>query len=117
MSLDNSEHKKVFARNLRYYMALKGVMRRDVCDTLGFSYTTFREWDMGRVYPKMGSIEKLANYFGCEKVDLIEDHRGKPISEDELPDSKKALIDFAQTVPDDKAEMILRVMQSILAND
>lgn len=115
--MDNAEHKRILGQNLRYYMTLKGVSRRDVCDALGISYTTFREWHLGRAYPKMGTIEQLANYFGCTKFDLIEDRIGKPIDEDEFSESRKALMDFARTVPDDKAEMILRVMQSILADD
>ena len=71
---------------------------------------------MGRVYPKMASIEKLANYFGCEKTDLIEDRIGKPVSSDEFSENKKALMEFARTVPNGKAQMILRVMQSIRAD-
>lgn len=115
--MDNTEHKRILGRNLRYYMALKGVSRRDVCTALDLSYTTFREWDLGRVYPKMETVERLANYFGCEKADLIEDHIGKPTDADEFSENRKALMEFARTVPDDKVEMILRVMQSILADD
>jgi transcriptional regulator with XRE-family HTH domain len=35
----------------------------------------------------------------------------------ELSEKKKALIDFAMSVPEEKAEMILRVMKSILEAD
>jgi transcriptional regulator with XRE-family HTH domain len=38
----------------------------------------------------------------------------KTASEDGLSDAQRALIQFARTVPEDKAELILRVMKSIL---
>lgn len=115
--MDNATHKQTLARNIRYYMALKGVTKQQLCESTGINYSTFREWYNGRIYPKIGAVETLANYFGCEKSDLIEDRLGKPIDDDELSESQKALIQFAHTVPDDKAEMMLRVMRSILAND
>jgi len=36
---------------------------------------------------------------------------------DKLTESQKLLIDFAQSVPEDKADLILRVMKSILEGD
>lgn len=65
----------------------------------------------------MDKVEKLANYFGILKSDLIEEtneEKEKPINYDGLSKNRKALIDFAMSVPEDKAEMILRVMKSIL---
>lgn len=38
----------------------------------------------------------------------------KPTEFDGLSDSKKRLIEFAKTVPEDKVDMILRVMKSIV---
>ena len=45
------------------------------------------------------------------------DDEEKPTVTDGLSEKKKALIDFAQSVPEDKAEMILRVMKSIVEAD
>lgn len=41
----------------------------------------------------------------------------KPTEYDELSEKKQALMQFAMSVPDDKAEMILRVMKSIVEAD
>ena len=41
----------------------------------------------------------------------------KPTEYDELSEKKQALMHFAMSVPDDKAEMILRVMKSIVEAD
>lgn len=41
----------------------------------------------------------------------------KPVVEDGLTESQRKLIEFASTVPENKAEMILRVIQSIVESD
>ena len=65
-------NKKVFSENLRRYMALYEKNRNDICNDLGFAYTTFTSWETGINYPRIDKIEMLANYFGIEKSDLIE---------------------------------------------
>lgn len=40
-----------------------------------------------------------------------------PANNDGISEKRKELIDFARSVPEDKAEMILRVMKSILGDD
>lgn len=118
MTVDVS--KQIMARNIKRYMDRKGVSNQDLCSDLGFKYTTFMDWIKGVTYPRIGKIEAMANYFGCEKSDLIEDKsedKEKPAEDDGLSENAKALIEFAKSVPEEKAAMVLRVMKSILADD
>lgn len=108
------KNKSIFAKNLRLQMALNNKSRRDVCGDLGFNYYTFTDWVKGKKYPRMDKVEKLANYFGIQKSDLIEE---KPTDDDGLSENVLKLIEFVKTVPEDKAEMILRVMKSIVEDD
>lgn len=66
-------NKKIFSGNLKFYMQKFDKTRKDICDDLGFKYTTFSDWVNGKKYPRIDKIEMLANYFGIEKSDLIED--------------------------------------------
>lgn len=112
------EHKEVFSKNLQKYMALNGKSRKEVCQALGYSYFTFSDWVNGKKMPRMDKVEQLANYFGIKKSDLIEEtKKEQPTEYDGLSEKKKALMQFAMSVPDDKAEMILQVMKTILQND
>lgn len=112
------DNKSIFANNLKYQMELKGKTRREVCAALGFSYYTFSDWVNGKKYPRMDKVEMLADYFGIQKSDLIEeDKKEQPIENDGLSEKRKALMQFAMSVPEDKAEMILQVMKTILKND
>lgn len=65
--------KKVFAKNLNYYMNLKGIMQKELADIVGVSAPTVSDWINANKYPRIDKIEILANYFGILKSDLIED--------------------------------------------
>lgn len=67
------DNKNVFANNLKRQMELHGKTRREICATLGFSYYTFSDWVNAKKYPRMDKVEMLANYFGIQKSDLIEE--------------------------------------------
>ena len=66
-------NREVMARNIQYYMDLNGKTRNDVCEALSIKYTTFSDWVNAKTYPRIDSIELMANYFGIDKSDLVED--------------------------------------------
>ena len=71
--MNDNRNKEIMARNIRRYMEAKGVTNQQLCDALDFKYTTFMDWIKGVTYPRIGKVEAMANYFGCEKSDLIEE--------------------------------------------
>lgn len=70
MSIGNKE---IFAKNLKKQILKSGKDRKMISDELGFSYSTLTDWINGKKYPRIDRIEKLAEYFGISKSDLIED--------------------------------------------
>lgn len=98
----------------------KGVSGSRMCLDLGLSKSTLSDIKGGR---KKGvstaTAQKIASYFGVTVGYLLgeEEKEEKPTDTDGLSEKRKALIDFAMSVPDDKAEMILRVMKSIVEAD
>jgi len=66
-------NKEIMSKNIRFYMEKFDKDRNQVCKDLGFKYTTFADWVNGNKYPRIDKIEMLANYFGIQKSDLIED--------------------------------------------
>jgi transcriptional regulator with XRE-family HTH domain len=63
------------------------------------------------------TAQKIASYFGVSVGYLLGEEEEKPVQEDELSKNIKMLVDFAKSVPEDKAEMMLRVMKSIAEAD
>lgn len=70
MSLGNKE---VMSKNLKFYMNKKGVDRNQLCADLDLKYMTVSDWINAKTYPRIDKIELLANYFGINKSDLIEE--------------------------------------------
>ena len=112
--MNTEENKRIMAANIRRYMDSKGVTNQQLCDALGFKYTTFMDWIKGVTYPRIGKVEAMANYFGCEKSDLIEDKKEKPtVNDDELSEEMLELFDCIKKLPEDKIQMLLQVARSI----
>ena len=108
--------KEVFAENLRYYMESRGKNQKELAEIIGVSAPTMNDWLKAKKYPRIDKIDMLADYFGILKSDLIEDKKEQPTVNDGLSEKRKALIEFAMSVPEDKAEMMLQVMKTILKN-
>jgi len=66
-------NKEIFAKNLQYYMNINNKDRNDIARDLDLPYTTITSWCKGLFYPRIDKIQLLANYFGVQKADLVED--------------------------------------------
>lgn len=80
--MNDTRNKEIMASNIKRYMDMKGVTNQQLCDALNFKYTTFMDWIKGVTYPRIGKVEAMANYFGCEKSDLIEEKMTEEIKKD-----------------------------------
>jgi transcriptional regulator with XRE-family HTH domain len=107
------EHKEIFAKNLKRYMALAGKSRKDVCEALGYSYYTLTDWVNGKKMPRMDKVEQLANYFGILKSDLIEDKKNTT-DHGGISESKQKLLALAENCTEEDAERLLQMMKLFL---
>lgn len=71
--MTNEWSKKTFARNLSYYMTVSGKSQKELAEIAGVSAPTFNEWIKAKKFPRIDKIQKLADYFGILKSDLIEE--------------------------------------------
>ena len=100
----------------------KGIKGGKMCTDIGMSKGILTDLKMGRQTGiSTANAQKIATYFGVSVGYLLgeddEIKKEQPTEYDGLSEKRKALIDFALSVPDDKAEMILRVMKSIVESD
>lgn len=65
--MTEEEQKKVFAANLNFYIGKSGKQQKEIAKEIGYNTTTFNTWCMGKILPKMGKIQKIADYFGIKK--------------------------------------------------
>lgn len=68
-------NKEIMSKNLKYYMAKNNKSQKEIAKVIGVPTTTFNDWIRAKNYPRIDKIEKLADYFGITKSDLIEERR------------------------------------------
>lgn len=101
--------KDVFARNLKMYMDMAGKNQKEMAEIIGVSAPTFNEWLKAKKYPRIDKIERLANYFGILKSDLIEDKQ-RQSTNNELSERKKLFIQKVEGMSDDQLERLERIL-------
>ncbi|HEL1972306.1 TPA: helix-turn-helix transcriptional regulator [Streptococcus suis] len=114
------ENKDIFSKNLKYYMDKKGVDRNQLCSDLDLKYTTVRDWIKGITYPRIGKIELLANYFGINKSDLIEEKSTIPSSSIPFPNfdpRKTILLSNYDKLNDTRKNKLLATSETLLAEE
>ena len=65
--------KKIFAENLRKQAAIAGENQPDIAEVLGVTKSAVNSYFTGTKMPRMDRIKKLAEHFGCNVSDLIDD--------------------------------------------
>ena len=65
--------KKIFTKNLNSYIEANGKTQLEISKSIGVSPQTFNTWCKGIAIPRMGKVQALADYFGINKSDLIEE--------------------------------------------
>lgn len=71
--MSEEEYRKVFVKKLAYYMQLNGKNQMDLMKDLELKSATVSSWCTGKKLPRMDKIQMLADYFGIEKSDLLEE--------------------------------------------
>lgn len=96
--------------------AEKGMTQEELAEKVGVKKSAVAKWENGRVSEiKRTNLKNLADVLGLDPNELLGDEDSKkPVNEDGLTEGQRKLIAFAKTVPEDKVEMILKVMQSIV---
>jgi transcriptional regulator with XRE-family HTH domain len=100
----------------------RGIKGAQMCRDLGISKSLMTDLKSGR---KKGvnaeTAQKIASYFNVSVGYLLGEEEQKEKStipeDDGLSEKRKALIEFAKSVPEDKADLVLKVIQSIVESD
>lgn len=70
--MEEQELRRIFSKNLRHYMERDGINITELSRIIGLDSSTVGKWLNERSTPRMGAVEKLAEYFKVLKSDLLE---------------------------------------------
>ena len=94
--------------------------QEELGEILGVQKSAIAKYESGRVVNiKRSTLKKISDVLDIPPLELFfdENRQEKPAQEDELSENIKKLVDFAKSVPDDKVELVLKVMKSIVEAD
>lgn len=107
--------------NINALCESKGIKGARMCSETGISKGLLTDLKMGRrTGVSAVTAQKIASYFGVSVGYLLgeEEKEEKPTAkDDELSENMKQLIDFAKSVPEDKVELVLKLMRTIVEAD
>ena len=95
-------YKKVFSTNLKRYMELYGKSQIDLINDLGLNKSAVSTWCNGTRLPRMDKVNLLAEYFHCNRSDLIEEKDDSTKSELTARDEK----DIAKILEQTKEQLL-----------
>lgn len=99
---------EIFARNLTRYLNLSGKTQKEVAAAVKVSTGTFNDWVKCRVYPRMDKVQLLAEYFGIQVSDLVDDIN---IAKEIVSDKDQEVLDLFHEVPEEKREFVLSLIR------
>ena len=93
------------SNNIRELRESYGLTQSELADICGVTSKAVSKWEIGAALPRMGAVEKMAEYFGIPKSYILDE---KP---DYLAEQKK-LLDTALPGRPDLVELVLTAVGS-----
>lgn len=97
--MSEEEYKRIFSKNLRYYLELDGKTQADLCEYMKVSSAAVSDWCNGKKMPRMDKIQAICNWLRIEKSDLLED-KARKTSSYYLNEDAKEFAEFLYTNPE-----------------
>ena len=94
--------KKIFSRNLNKYINSSGKKQNEIAADINVIPQTLNSWCTGLAMPRIGKIQLLADYFGINKSDLLEDKDDSNEDDYYLNDDARDMAQFLYDNPDYK---------------
>jgi transcriptional regulator with XRE-family HTH domain len=113
--------KNQIALNIKYYRKKAGITQKQLAELVGVTSTAVSNWESGQNSINTEILFKVCEVLNVSLNDIYSttpsaflEQQKKTVPDDGLSESKRKLIEFVRNVPDDKAELLLRIMKSIL---
>lgn len=58
-------------KSIRKFRKLNKLTQEELANKMGVSDKTISSWEIDRTEPDIGTVQKLAHYFGCDVSDLV----------------------------------------------
>lgn len=115
--MDTKEQTEIFSTNLRNYIRDGGYTQIEVAKAIGVNPQALNYWCIGRNLPRMDKVQKLADFFGIRKTDLIDRH--DEITQETIYDvlarreDLRDLVYIAKDMSKDQLKLLLKIARAM----
>lgn len=106
-------NREIFSKNLKRYLESSGKTQKEVAAYVKVSTGTVCDWTKGRSYPRMDKIQLLAEFFGINKSDLVEETN---VRKETISNQEQEIFDLFHKVPEEKREFLLSIIRAAIDN-
>ena len=120
--MEEDKNRRIFAENLNRIMAEHEKTPANLNTDLGIPYSTLSNWTNAAKMPRMGKIALLANYFGCEVSELLqerseeyyENQKAKEIAQEILENQAlRSLLDVQMDMDETELSTMLAIARAL----
>lgn len=120
--MEEDRNRRIFADNLNRIMLEHEKTPANLNADLGIPYSTLSNWTNAVKMPRMGKIALLANYFGCEVSELLqerseeyyENQKAKEIAQEILENQAlRSLLDVQMDMDETELSTMLAIARAL----
>lgn len=104
-------NKEIFIRNLKRQLEVSGKTKGEVAKTIGVSTGNFADWLAGRSYPRMDKVQRLAEFFGVQMSNLVDDVN---FAKESVSEKDQKVLDLFHEVPLNRRDAAIEMIESVL---
>ena len=108
--MTDQEQRNVFSTNLNALLLRNDKTQLEVSEAINVSPQTFNTWCKGKALPRMGKVQKLADYFGVNKSELIDPQNIQPADNEE-----SALLELLSRMTDQEKQELIDYMKYLIS--
>lgn len=79
--MTSEEQKRIISKNIRRYLDLRHMQQKELAEAIGEKKNTVNTWCTGKAEPPANKVQKMAEFFGCNITDLVDDHSNQTVTE------------------------------------
>lgn len=110
-----------FRKNLSRIMYEKGKSQTELSKALGVPFQSVNNWVLGVATPRMGRIQRIAEYFGVEIADLLEEPKEKLPTCDKMKECQDCgaceMVDWFVRLDQGDRQVVEMMIETMLGSD
>ena len=116
-----SEPQENFRKNLSKLMHERGKSQVDLARALDVPFQSVNRWVLGSSAPRMGRIQRIAEYFGVDIADLLEEPKEKPATCDKMKECQDCgaceVVDWLVRLDQGDRQVVEMMIETMLKSD